>query len=286
MSKVIAAFLGAEVRQTGAEERPEGFGGSTAGGAHEGFELREAEFNGIEVRTVGRQIAERGADALDRLADAGHFVCAEVIGDDDVPGMQGGHEDLFDIGEEARPVDGAVEDPGRGQARHPQRGEKRTSLPPGARRVVVDAGPAEGPTIPPQEIVRNAGFIEKNQAVGLTRFRGHLTLVVEGVHDAKNQKTVSAGVSRTAGRVGPSRTYPEDLAGEFEPTAQSISNWVAQADRDAGRRTAGLTTAERTELTRLRRENRQLKVERDILSKAAAWFAQETAPNTKRSSGS
>ena len=112
MSKVIAAFLGAEVRQTGAEERPEGFGGSTAGGAHEGFELREAEFNGIEVRTVGRQIAERGADALDRLADAGHFVCAEVIGDDDVPGMQGGHEDLFDIGEEARPVDGAVEDPG------------------------------------------------------------------------------------------------------------------------------------------------------------------------------
>ena len=87
----MAAFLGAEVRQTGAEERPEGLGGSTAGGAHEGFELREAEFNGIEVRTVGRQIAERGADALDRLADAGHFVCAEVIGDDDVPGMQGGH---------------------------------------------------------------------------------------------------------------------------------------------------------------------------------------------------
>ena len=79
---------------------------------------------------------------------------------------------------------------------------------------------------------------------------------------------------------------PEDLAGEFEPTAQSISNWVAQADRDAGRRTDGLTTAERTELTRLRRENRQLKVERDILLKAAAWFAQETAPNTKRSSGS
>ena len=79
---------------------------------------------------------------------------------------------------------------------------------------------------------------------------------------------------------------PEDLAREFEPTAQSIANWVAQADRDAGTRRDGLTTAERTELTQLRRENRQLKVERDILSKAAAWFAQETAPNTKRSSGS
>ena len=79
---------------------------------------------------------------------------------------------------------------------------------------------------------------------------------------------------------------PEDLAREFEPTAQSISNWVAQADRDAGRRTDGLTTAERTELRQLRRENRQLKVEREILSKAAAWFAQGTMVNTKRSSGS
>ena len=61
---------------------------------------------------------------------------------------------------------------------------------------------------------------------------------------------------------------PEDLARECKPTAQSISNWVAQADRDAGRRTDGLTTAERAELTRLRRENRQLKVERDILSES------------------
>jgi transposase len=69
---------------------------------------------------------------------------------------------------------------------------------------------------------------------------------------------------------------PEELCREFGPTAQSIRNWVAQADRDEGRRTDGLTTAERQELVRLRRENRQLKMERDILSKATAWFARET----------
>jgi transposase len=79
---------------------------------------------------------------------------------------------------------------------------------------------------------------------------------------------------------------PEELSREFEPTAQSISNWVAQADRDGGKRRDGLTSAEREELVKLRRENRQLKLEREILSKAAAWFAQEKAPNTKRSSGS
>ncbi len=69
---------------------------------------------------------------------------------------------------------------------------------------------------------------------------------------------------------------PESLAEEFEPTAQSIRNWVAQADRDESRRGDGLTSAEREELNRLKRENRQLKLERDILSKAAAWFARET----------
>jgi transposase len=69
---------------------------------------------------------------------------------------------------------------------------------------------------------------------------------------------------------------PESLSKEFEPTAQTIRNWVAQADRDAGERDDGMTTSDRDEIYRLRRENRQLKVERDILSKAAAWFARET----------
>lgn len=74
---------------------------------------------------------------------------------------------------------------------------------------------------------------------------------------------------------------PEELARQFEPTAQAIRNWVAQADRDEGRRQDGLTTTEREELQRLRRENERLREEREILKKAAAWFAQETqaAPN-------
>jgi transposase len=79
-----------------------------------------------------------------------------------------------------------------------------------------------------------------------------------------------------AGRV------PEELAREFECTSQSIRNWVAQADRDQGRRQDGLTTAEREELARLRRENRRLREEREILAKAAAWFATETGATPSR----
>ena len=79
---------------------------------------------------------------------------------------------------------------------------------------------------------------------------------------------------------------PEELAREFEPSAQSIRNWVVQADRDEGRRQDGLTTEERQELSRLRRENRRLREEREILSKAAAWFARETDSIPKKPSNS
>ena len=69
------------------------------------------------------------------------------------------------------------------------------------------------------------------------------------------------------------RWSAEQLAREFEPSAQAIRNWVAQGNRDSGRRGDGPTSAERDELGRLKRENRRLRQDREILAKAAAWFA-------------
>ncbi len=69
---------------------------------------------------------------------------------------------------------------------------------------------------------------------------------------------------------------PEELAGEFEPSSGAIRTWVKQADLDEGRRSDGLTTDERAELRQLRRETKQLRMEREILKKAAAWFARES----------
>ena len=79
---------------------------------------------------------------------------------------------------------------------------------------------------------------------------------------------------------------PESLSREFEPTAQTIHNWVRQAEPDDGRRDDGVTSVEREELRRLRRDNKRLRQEREILAKAAAWFARETDSVPPKSSNS
>ena len=100
------------------------------------------------------------------------------------------------------------------------------------------------------------------------------------------RKRYSAELQQELVRLVRAGRTPEQLAAEFEPSAQAIRNWVKQAEIDEGTRTDGLKTEEREELARLRRENARLKEEREILSKAAAWFAQETEKKSKRSSSS
>ena len=78
----------------------------------------------------------------------------------------------------------------------------------------------------------------------------------------------------------------DELAFEFKLARQTVRNWVKRDDLDAGRRHDGVTSDERLELTKLRKENKQLRIEREILSKAAAWFAQETNVVGKKSTDS
>ena len=79
---------------------------------------------------------------------------------------------------------------------------------------------------------------------------------------------------------------PDEIAKEFEPTAQTIRNWMKQADLDSGQRLDGLTSNEKAELARLQKDNKRLRQEREILKKAAAWFAQETNSVPTKSSDS
>ena len=77
-----------------------------------------------------------------------------------------------------------------------------------------------------------------------------------------------------------------DLSREFEVARQSIMNWLKQDDLDTGKRTDGLTSEEHKELVKLRRRVRELEMEKEILKKAAAWFARETHTIPDKSSDS
>ncbi len=81
----------------------------------------------------------------------------------------------------------------------------------------------------------------------------------------------AARLAKTSGQ--PLRATAEHLGVSVE----ALRTWTKQADIDAGQR-EGLTTEERAELTRLRRENRVLRMERDLLKKATAFFARESEP--------
>ena len=162
MPKRVAAFVRAEVRQALAEERPERLGAATASGANEGLELREAELDGIEVRAVGWPVPEGGPGGLEGPLDAGDLVGPEGVGDDDVAGVQGRHQDLVDVGAEALAIDRAVENPRCGQPRDPRHA---------ARNVLVCQRPQGAwtaratrcPAVPPKQIGGDAGFVQPHE---------------------------------------------------------------------------------------------------------------------------
>jgi transposase len=121
----------------------------------------------------------------------------------------------------------------------------------------------------------------------LTRFRGHqIPFWEEEFTMAQSRPPYPAEFRRRLVDLVRAGRSPEELAEKFEPTAQSIRNWEAQADRDDGVRADGLTTEEREELRRLRREVKTLREEREILKKAAAWFARETGSIPPKDSSS
>jgi len=171
VTDVAAALVRAEALQAVTEERPQRFDRSTARRADDRLQFREAEFDRIEVGAVRRQIQQRGAGVRDRLADPADFVRTEVVRDDEIADVQGRDEDLFDVGEKARPVDRAVEDARCRETGHAERRDEGARLPAGKRRVVVDPGAPRRPPVSAQEIRGDAGLIEKDEVRRIPRRR-------------------------------------------------------------------------------------------------------------------
>ena len=109
--------------------------------SRQGFELGADLFDRVEVGRVFRQEDEARADASDRPSHGLSLVGAEVVQDHDVTWLEGGREELFDIGAEAFAVDRPVEQAGRFDAVVAQRGEEGRGLPPAMRNLVDRRSP-------------------------------------------------------------------------------------------------------------------------------------------------
>src|SRR5438132_10451933 len=172
--------------------------------------------------------------------------------------------------------------------RHPVATPRRATAPLGRVRASGGVGGHVGAAVTTRVIEeRHDSFGAPRASVELTRFRGHPIVWGKGASTMpSSRQPYPAEYRERLVELFRKGRSAEDLARHFEPSAQAIRNWARQADRDAGRRPEGLTTAEQEELRRLRRENRTLREEREILKKAAAWFARETTSSPPKDSSS
>ncbi len=131
-------------------------------GPDEGFQFREGHFDRIEIRTVGRQEAQLGADGFDGDPCRGVFMDDEVVEDDHVTRTQRGHQDLFDVGEKRRVIERSIEHGRRPQTVETQRRDHRVRLPMIAGRVIAKPGAAQTATVAPEQIRPDAALVEKH----------------------------------------------------------------------------------------------------------------------------
>ena len=180
MPEVISAFVGAEVLQAVTEQRPQRLDRATARSAHDRFQLREGEFNRIEVGAVRRKKEERRPGLRNRVRDPVDLVRAEIIGNDDVADVQGRYEDLFDIGEEARSIDRAIEHARRGEPADPKRRDEGARFPAGEGRVIVNPRAAHRPPVAAEQVRGDARLVQKHQVRGIPRWRVMMPLRARG----------------------------------------------------------------------------------------------------------
>src|SRR6266536_1105047 len=144
--EVIGAFLWREGLEQLADCRAEGFNGARGAFSQQVFELGKDLFDGVQVRRVFWQEEQLITGRANELAHGFAFVAAEIVDDDDVTGLQGGDEDLLDLGPEAVPVDGTVEHPWSLDPVVAQGGQESRGHRPAVRGLGVESQDASRPT--------------------------------------------------------------------------------------------------------------------------------------------
>lgn len=122
-------FLGCDAIQNVSDFGPERCDAAFGGLARQGLEFGEEFLDGIEVWRIRRQMDEPGTSRFDGAGHAGDFVAAQVVGDDEVAGLERWAQELFHVGEKHHSVHRPIGGHGRGQLVVPRSGDEGRGLP-------------------------------------------------------------------------------------------------------------------------------------------------------------
>ena len=135
------------------------FAGAGPSGAQPRFKFTKGQFDGVEVRRVGRQVAQPRSAGCDQFGQAGHLMNRQVIEHDHVAGHQRGTEHLLEVSGKYHPVDDPAHRHGRLQARAGQRRNQRHVWPAVPGRGLAGAPPALGADVTTKISPDGAGLV-------------------------------------------------------------------------------------------------------------------------------
>ena len=167
MGEVVAAFLRAEAVKQGAEPPPSSLNRAFGRVAEQGFELGEDLFNGVEIRGVGGQEAQRGPHPLNGRPHGGTLVAAQIVHNDDIAWSECRQQTLFDIGQEAGAVDRAVEDARSGHTVVTQRRHEGEGLPVAVRPFRPQPLAPGAPAMAAGHVRLGPGLVQEDEPAGI-----------------------------------------------------------------------------------------------------------------------
>ena len=152
MGEVMVTFSWAEAVQQRPDPLPRRLNGPFSRVTQQRFELGEDLFNRIEIGGVGGEEPQRGPHPLNGRPHGRTLVAAQIVHNDDIAWGKGRQQTLFDISQEARPVERAIEDAGSGHAVVAQRGHQ-------GQRVPMAVGPGGAQPLAPGTAAMAAGHV-------------------------------------------------------------------------------------------------------------------------------
>jgi len=165
----VPAFGGGEVVDERADPSPEGVDRAFGVFSQVRLELGERLLDRIEIGRIGRQVAEFAARRLDRLADGGALVGAEIVHHHDVAGRERGEQDFGDVGEKPFAVHRAVQRHRRGQPIDAQTGGEGRHLPVAVRDLALEPLAARAASARARHVGGAAGFIDEDELSGIEK---------------------------------------------------------------------------------------------------------------------